>query len=48
MIEAIERAEVKAIKKNLNVPEADNFTGLECHELFLEIKAASNNTFNPL
>jgi hypothetical protein len=46
--EAIERAEAKAIKKNLNVPDADNFTGFECHELFLEIKFESNNTFNPL
>jgi hypothetical protein len=48
MAEALEKAKIKAAKKNANPPDADNFTGLECNELFLEIKSESNNTFNPI
>jgi hypothetical protein len=45
---AIEKVEVKAAKKNVAAADPTNFSGLECHELFLEIKAEANNTFNPI
>lgn len=48
MRESLERAEVKAAKKNVTVADPENFSGVECNELFLEIKYESNNTFNPL
>jgi hypothetical protein len=48
MREALGRAEVKAAKKNVSAADPENFSGVECHELFLEIKYESNNTFNPL
>ena len=46
--EAHEKAKVKAAKKNSAPPDADNFSGFECNELFLEIKYESNNMFNPI
>ena len=46
--EAIEKAEIKAAKKNIAAADPENFTGLECHELFKEIKYEANNTFNPI
>ena len=48
MMEAIGRAEIKAAKKNVTAANPDDFTGTECHELFLEIKIEANNTFNPI
>ena len=47
-IEALEKAELKAAKKNGVAADREYLTGLECHNLFLEIKYESNNTFNPI
>ena len=47
-MEAHEKAKVKAAKKNSGPPDAETFNGLECDELFLEIKYEMNNTFNPI
>ena len=47
-LEALEKAIITAAKKNSAPPDGDNFSGLECNELFLEIKYESNNTFNPI
>ena len=47
-LEALEKAIIKAAKKNATPPDGDFFSGLECLELFLEIKYESNNTFNPI
>ena len=46
-LEALGKAIIKAAKKNAASPDGDYFSGLECNELFLEIKYESNNTFNP-
>lgn len=46
--EALDKAIKKAVKNNVAPPEQENFSALDCHELFLEIKYESNNTFNPL
>ena len=45
---AFELASKKAAKKHEVPPDADEFSGLSCAELFLEIKYEANNTFNPL
>ena len=47
-LEALGKAIIKAAKKNAAPPDGDYFSGLECLELFLEIKYESNNTFNPI
>ena len=47
-LEALGKAIIKAAKKNCAPPDGDNFSGLECNELFLEIKYESNNTFDPI
>ena len=47
-LEALGKAIIKAAKKNAAPPDGDYFSGLECNELFLEIKYESNNTFNPI
>ena len=47
-LEALGKAIIKAAKKNAASPDGDYFSGLECNELFLEIKYESNNTFNPI
>ena len=46
--EAVEKAEIKAAKKNIAAADPENFTGLERHDLFQEIKYEANNTFNPI
>lgn len=46
--EALDKAIKKAVKNNVTPPEQENFSALDCHELFLEIKFESNNTFNPI
>ena len=46
--EAIKKAEIKAAKKNVAAADPENFTGLECYDLFQEIKYEANNTFNPI
>ena len=47
-IGAIAKAELKAAKRNGVAADREYLTGLECHNLFLEIKYDANNTFNPL
>ena len=46
--EALAKAESKAAKKNVAAADPENFSGLECHDLFLEIKYEANNTFNQI
>ena len=48
MKDALVKAEVKAAKKNVASLDPDNFSALECVDLFLAIKYESNNTFNPI
>jgi hypothetical protein len=46
--EAYENAKKKAAKKNAAPPDSDDFSGVECNNLYLAIKYESNNTFNPI
>jgi uncharacterized protein (DUF302 family) len=46
--EAIEKAEIKAAKKNVTAADPENLSALECYDLFQEIKYEANNTFNPI
>jgi hypothetical protein len=48
MKDALVKAEVKAAKKNVASLDPENFSALECVDLFLAIKYESNNTFNPI
>lgn len=46
--EAVEKAEIKAAKKNVAAADPENFTGVECYDFFQEIKYEANDTFNPI
>ena len=46
--EAIEKAEIKAAKKNVAAADPENLSAFECFDLFQEIKYEANNTFNPI